>query len=142
MKNFLFKLRSGYSRFMAGRYGFDRLCLFLLVLYLLFSLTARFMPNIVLYLVFVTLSLAVFGCALFRFLSKNTHRRYLEGQKFDAVYKKVKAFFKLQKNRFRDRKTHVYVKCKNCKAVLRYPKVKGRHTSTCPRCGTLLEIRI
>ena len=47
----------------------------------------------------------------------------------------IKGFFVLRKNKFRDRKTHVYRKCPHCKAQIRLPKVKGEHKCACPKCG-------
>ena len=58
-----------------------------------------------------------------------------------GIFRRIKGFFKLQKNKFKDRKTHVYRKCPKCKAVLRLPKAKGKHTVVCPRCKNRFEVR-
>ena len=131
-----------YTRFMTGRYGLDKFGGFLLIVYLLLAIVARFMPNLTAYLIVLALALAALVYAIFRFVSRDTHKRYLEGQKFDGIYSKVKSFFKLQKNRFRDRKTHVYKKCRSCGAILRFRRVSGTHTSNCPRCGNVLTVKI
>ncbi len=40
-----------------------------------------------------------------------------------------------------DRKTHKYVKCKNCGATLRLKRRKGTHTATCPKCKGIVKVR-
>ena len=47
---------------------------------------------------------------------------------------KLKSWAALGKNIWRDRKTHTYFKCANCKAVIRVPKRKGGGIVTCPKC--------
>lgn len=54
---------------------------------------------------------------------------------------KLKAWFRLRKDMWRDRKTHKYFKCRNCKAVIRVPKRKGGGVVACPKCGTRCEIK-
>ena len=127
---------------MAGRYGFDKLYWALFAVFCLLSLVRLFMPNALSYWCVTAASLAFLGIAVFRVLSRNTYKRYREGQKFDALWKKITDFFKLQKNRFRDRKTHVYRRCPSCRVTLRYPKVKGKHFSSCPRCGEKITVKI
>ena len=73
-------------------------------------------------------------CIFFRTMSRNIAKRRAENQKFCN-------FFKLRKNKFRDRKTHVYRKCPSCKAVLRLPKAKGKHTVSCPKCKNKFSVR-
>jgi hypothetical protein len=51
-------------------------------------------------------------------------------------------FFVLTRNRWRDRKTHVYQKCAMCKNVLRFPKIGGNHIAKCPCCDFRFEVRI
>ena len=41
--------------------------------------------------------------------------------------------YNIAKQRKADR-DHVYKKCPNCRAVLRLPRRKGRHTTICPKC--------
>jgi uncharacterized C2H2 Zn-finger protein len=69
-----------------------------------------------------------------RMFSRNIAARKRENDKFCG-------FFKLRRNKFRDRKTHVYRKCPSCKAVLRLPKAKGKHFVVCPRCKNRFEVK-
>lgn len=54
--------------------------------------------------------------------------------------KKTRKFFLLQKNKWRDRKTHVFRECTHCHAVLRLPKKSGSHTVKCPRCSEHFDV--
>ena len=126
-------------RFFAGRYGGnDTLNKFLLVVYLViivgFFVALLFIRSLWLELLSNILPLLLAIFIIYRTLSRNITKRRLENDRFCN-------FFKLRKNRFRDRKTHVYRKCRKCKAVLRLPKAKGKHTVVCPRCKNRFEVR-
>ncbi len=56
--------------------------------------------------------------------------------------RKTRKFFILQKNKLRDRKTHVYRECPRCHAVLRLPKKAGSHRAKCPRCTESFEVLV
>ena len=125
---------------MYGRYGGDTLNKVLLGVYVavvlifsIVSMTLAFFPGVpdvvdtVLTLVYMALSILLIVVIFFRIFSRNIQKRRRENDRFCG-------FFKLIRNRFRDRKTHVYRKCPKCKAVLRLPKAKGKHTVVCPRC--------
>ncbi|MBR5515382.1 MAG: hypothetical protein IKU52_04190 [Clostridia bacterium] len=62
-------------------------------------------------------------------------------EKLNNYLSKINGFLKLSKNKFRDRKTHVYRQCPCCKANLRLPKAKGIHTVKCPRCFARFEVK-
>ena len=120
-----------------GIYGIDRLyfvlfgfCLFLIVLNL-FVRTWVIGINEIL----------VIGYMFFRFFSHNIAARKRENDVFFRFIKKISSEFKLLKNRFRDRKTHIYRKCPKCGAVLRLPKRKGIHSVICPRCKSNVNIK-
>ena len=132
------KIKQAIYRAMAGRYGPDTLGNVLLWTMLgvviVDTVLDFFDLSIWISLGFslVTSVLAFF--VVFRMLSRNIAKRRRENEVFCN-------FFKLRRNRFRDRKTHVYRKCKHCKAVLRLPKAKGKHTVLCPRCHKRFETR-
>ena len=132
---------------MYGRYGGDTLNKVLLgvyvavvLLYSIISLIIEFFPNVpdtvdtVLMLAYLVLSALLIFVIFYRIFSRNIQKRRQENEKFCG-------FFKLIRNRFRDRKTHVYRKCPKCKAVLRLPKAKGKHTVVCPRCKNRFEVK-
>ncbi len=132
------RFREWLYRFMQGRYGNDNLNNFLYVVYFVVFLISLFVNSIIIALVETVLIVVVF----YRMLSRNIYKRQGENQKYLEISKKPKEFFKLTKNKFRDRKTHVYKTCPACKSNLRLPKVKGKHTAVCPRCGRRFDITI
>ena len=132
--------------FMIGRNGADALGNALFVLYL-----ALFVINLILtytlknpYVLYslnaVQLALILFS--IFRIFSRNLPARRRENAWYLRRVGAVKGFFKLQKSKHRDRKTHVYRKCKQCKSVLRLPRQKGKHAVRCPRCQHRFDVRI
>ena len=118
---------------MYGRYGSDKLNKVLLAIYaaevVVFTVLSLFVNPTPLWmsLAYFALSMILIFVIFFRMFSRNIQKRRRENDKFCG-------FFKLRRNKFRDRKTHVYKKCPHCKAVLRLPKAKGKHTVICPRC--------
>lgn len=56
--------------------------------------------------------------------------------------KKMRNFLLLQKNKLRDRRTHVYRECPFCHAVLRLPKRPGAHSVKCPRCSEHFDVTV
>ena len=118
---------------MYGRYGSDTLNKVLLAIYaaevVVFTVLSLFVNPTPLWrsLAYFALSMILIFVIFFRMFSRNIQKRRRENDKFCG-------FFKLRRNKFRDRKTHVYKKCPHCKAVLRLPKAKGKHTVICPRC--------
>ena len=125
-------------RFMYGRYGTDKLGTCLLVAYIVLifvhSILTIFVESIVFDLVISLISLALAFFIFYRMFSRNIAKRRRENEKFCG-------FFTLRKNKFKDRKTHVYRKCPQCKAILRLPKAKGKHFVVCPRCKHRFSVR-
>jgi len=129
--------RERIARFMAGRYGVDKLYYFLLAICLIL-IVINFFAN--LYIIYLVES-ALFVFAFFRVMSRNIYKRQQENEKFIRLTEKPKKIFNLQKCKLRDRKTHVYRKCPSCKVVLRLPKSKGKHNVVCPKCKNRFEVR-
>ena len=126
------------ARFMEGRYGRDELnnfifgvCIALIVLNLFLEV---WVISVIESLLCVWL--------IVRTMSRNIYKRAAENRKFIKIRDKVKAPFVMAKNKWRDRKTHVYKRCPSCKSTLRLPKVLGEHTVRCVRCGRRFDIRI
>ncbi len=129
MKNFFLKLGRKFRTFMYGRYGFDELTGFLSVATVLFVVLALFWRyfNIVAWLILLY--------SVFRIYSRNIAARSRERAFYLRIRTKVQGFFRLRKNKFRDRKTHRYYKCPSCRSMLRVPRGRGKIEITCPRCG-------
>lgn len=120
-------------QFMTGRHGIDELNIAILATALVISLIGSFLPPLV-YFIMQTVSFILLGLAFFRMFSKNRARRTYENTRFLVIYNPIRDWFVLQKNRFVNRKTHVYFRCPNCKKSLRVPKGIGKVNITCPTC--------
>ncbi len=130
------RFREKIVRFMYGRNGFDKLCSVLLWTAVILSLINIFAGSLIIWII----ENAMLIWCLYRAMSKNIYKRQVENRKFLEIWGKIKGFFELQKNKFRDRKTHIYRICPQCKANLRLPKRKGTHTVKCPKCGNKFDI--
>lgn len=141
MGNFRYRLMA----FMRDRYGLDAYGKFLFGLYLILTLIlwiVRFFTDSIVTLIFSALLTLLAVYMLFRVMSRNTVKRLAENRKYLAFTGKIKDFFRLQKNKRRDRKTHIYRKCPSCRAVLRLKRIKGKHRAACPRCGKSFDVRV
>ncbi|MCI8387299.1 MAG: hypothetical protein HFE63_02390 [Clostridiales bacterium] len=122
-------------RFMYGRYGADKLGYALIIFWLIVSIIAGAVDNFWVRM----LSYLPVLWAIFRMFSKNVQARRKENAVFLKFYAPIEKWFKLQANRFRDRKTHRYYSCPSCHNTLRVPKGKGEITITCPVCKTKFD---
>lgn len=136
MKNFFIKMGYKIQRFMVGRYGIDQLWRWLIIFYfialVLANIAYRF-SHIAYWALFV-LAAAIVVFALYRVFSKNIEARRSENESWLKFSGNIRQKFLFQKNKFKQRKTHKFVKCKKCKKVLRLPKHKGKINVTCPHC--------
>jgi hypothetical protein len=105
---------------------------------LLFFLLSGF--RVLWWMYFIALALMIWSA--FRTLSRNIAARQRERIAYLRLTAKPRAARALQKNKWRDRKTHVYKRCPKCKNILRLPRVKGKHTAACPCCGNRFDVRI
>ena len=120
---------------MYGRYGNDALTTFLLILGLILMVIS-WIPRLG-WVYF--LAAAVLIWSLTRSFSRKFDKRRRELDRYLKIKKPIVNFFKLSRNKWRDRKTHVYFKCKKCKAVLRVPRGKGSIVVICTRCKDRIE---
>lgn len=145
-RSLLYRLRNTIYRFMADRCGMDRLNLFLLVCYLSVSvlnmIITRLAGSVWFYSVMSVIGLLVFAAIVFRALSRDIYRRQNENLKYLQLKETASQKLSLLKRRFKDRKTNVYRTCPNCRAVLRLPKKRGKHTCVCPKCRFEFSVRV
>lgn len=133
------RLREKLWRFWSGRNGADQLYQLLMWLVLILMIVNLFVGS----WIFSLFNLAVLGYATFRLLSRNISGRQRENQAYLRLLAGVKGKFKLCRNRFRDRKTHIYRKCPACHRMLRLPKInRGVHTVCCPCCGNRFQTNV
>lgn len=130
--------RERIAEFMMGRNGIDAIYHFSMAVCFVLIIVNAFVGSLVLSI----LETAVLIYAVFRAMSRNVYKRRQENAAFLKLLGKPKAFFKLQKCKNRDRKTHVYRKCPSCKNNLRLPRQKGKHTVACPCCKTRFDVKI
>jgi uncharacterized paraquat-inducible protein A len=138
MNSWRYKLIS----FMSGRYGNDRLNYTLFFVYLLVWLINLFVFSSIVSLILDLAQLSLMLTVLFRMFSRNIYKRQKENQLFLKLFGKYLPDTQLLKNKYIDRHTHVYKKCKNCKSVLRLKKIKGEHTAICPKCSNRIKVKI
>lgn len=117
-------------RFMAGRYGSDQLNNALLLLGLVLIIV-EWISRWRWVSIFV---LALLILCYFRMFSRNIQARYAENQWFLRRWGPVSNRLRNMLARFRDRKTHRYFKCPQCKQRLRVPRGRGKINITCPHC--------
>ena len=116
------RFTAAIQRFMMGRYGTDKLNMFLLGIGLAATVVALFIKAPLADLILMLLSYALMGIVIFRTLSRNTYRRYQENRKYLMFVQKLK-----------DRE-HRYFDCPKCRQQVRVPRGKGKIAITCPKC--------
>ena len=132
------KIKDAIIRFFYGRNGVDSLNKFIFVLYLISTL-AYIITNHISAIILESIFLFIL---IYRTLSKKLYNRQRENEIYLNILKLIKRPFLRFAHRIRDRKTHVYKKCPNCKKILKLKKVKGHHTVKCPICKNSFEIKI
>lgn len=131
MNKFEEKLR----KFMSGRYGVDKLNQFLIYFSFIISLISLFIRNTSYRSFLGVIMWIMIGFALFRILSKNVTVRYQENIKFMKATKPIRAEIELLRLKFQNRDKVKYIKCPNCKTVVKVPKNAGKIKIRCRKCG-------
>ena len=117
------RINQWLQRFMTGRYGTDKLNMYILGCGLIICMMALFIRTPVVNLALTILSYGLMFWAIFRTFSRNTYRRYQENRKFLMLLDRIK-----------DRK-HKHFSCPKCHRPMRVPRGKGKIAITCPKCG-------
>lgn len=115
-------LGAGFRRFMQGRYGGDKLNLFLVWVAFGSYVLSLLFPVALIKLALIGISYLLLGWAIFRLLSRNTYKRYQENRKYLRLVERIK-----------DRE-HRYYDCPRCRQPVRVPRGKGKIAITCPKC--------
>ena len=125
-------MKERMQRFMAGRYGNDKLNQFIFIV----AIISMVLEIITRQSLFYTLTLVLLILAYVRVFSRNINKRYEENMKFlqkkDAILNKFRKqkYYAAQRRNF-----HIYT-CPQCKQKIRIPKGKGKISITCPKCRT------
>ena len=113
------RLGEKFRRFMYGRYGSDKLNLFLLALGIVLCLLSSFQK---LYF-FGLIAYIPIIWAIFRMYSRNLYKRRRENQTFLQFFIRLK-----------DRQNR-YFACPRCRQRVRVPRGKVKIVIKCPACG-------
>lgn len=129
------KLREMLAKFMYGRYGIDRLNMFLLIVLIVCAGLNLFVRNGYFSIVMSSWETLLIVLIYYRMFSRNIQKRYAENQKYLSLENKVKRFFGRTKYIQEQRKDfHIYT-CPQCRQKIRIPKGKGKISVRCPKCG-------
>ncbi len=134
MNNF----KTKFIRFMYGRYGVDQLYYALFAAWGVTAMINCLVNSVVLSVLGAVLAVWM----IWRSLSRNIQKRRAENERFLILWKPVQSWLILQRDKIRDRKTARYRSCTHCRAIVKLPVKKGRHTVICPRCKERFDVRI
>jgi len=132
------RLRDRLIRFMYGRYGIDQLYYALAVLCFILLAVNSFVRSPVLSVIMWVVLIVM----IFRTFSKNIYRRRMENEKFMTVWNLIKRKILLAVRRIREIRSHRYRRCPHCRAMLRLPYKRGKHTVQCPKCNNDFKMRV
>ena len=124
--------------FFSGRYGMDQFGCFLLIIYAvlcIFNAIFRFAVG----QLFATV-IAVY--LLWRTMSRNYFKRRAENMKYLNIQFAIRTNIKLFFDRIKYIKTARFRKCKHCKAIIKLPNKRGKHTVRCPKCSELFDVNL
>lgn len=120
---------------MYGRYGTDKLNMFLVIMLLVFAVGNFSVRNEYFSMVFTSWEFLLIFLIYYRMFSKNISKRYAENQKYLSIENRVRRFFGKSKYMQQQRKEfHIYT-CPQCKQKIRIPRRKGKISIRCPKCG-------
>ena len=122
IQQFLARLTAAMRKYMAGRYGTDKLNLAILGTALAICVVTGFVKIPSVNLLMTAASYGLMIWAICRSFSRNTYKRYQENRKFLQFF-----------DRLKDR-DHRYYDCPRCRQNVRVPRGKGKIAITCPRC--------
>lgn len=125
--------------FMIGRRGVDKLNIALIVVFFIISALFMFLPDRLFFLIII--QYIPFVLCLYRMLSKDIYKREQENHKFVVWWNNFYPKLIKKANRIKDSKTHKYIKCPNCKQLLRLPRGRGKIRISCPKCLHTFEKR-
>lgn len=131
-----YRLRNSLMRFMAGRYGTDKLNNVLFWTYMVLWVVQMFVRRGVVGWVLSTLGTVIAVVLIWRTLSRNIPRRQAENERFIRFWTPLAAWFGRLFTRLRDIRRWRYRTCPYCSARLRLPIRRGRRTVTCSRCNS------
>lgn len=127
---FLYRIKAALSSFMSGRNGVDNLGYSALWTGLVVSLAGTVLGVGI----FSTLGMALYIYSLWRMLSRNCYKRAAENNAYVqwryGFTTKAKQFIMRLKNS----KEFKYVRCSQCRTLIRLKRGVGERSVRCPKC--------
>lgn len=131
-----------FRKLMYGRYGGDQLSIALMILSIVLMIILQIVALALNFIWIEILAYIPLAFAVFRIFSRNLYKRQQENQKFLKLWAPIQSAVKFQRTKWKDRKTHKYFTCPNCKAKLRVPRQGGKKLRiTCTKCKTDFEVK-
>ena len=133
-------MKNKLQQFMQGRYGGDALYRLQLIVAVLCSLLSVLtQKSAAVSSLFSAFSMLMIAWAIFRALSRNIEKRYLENLYYLEWLGAVRRTIRFKKEKHMQRKDYKFFVCPNCSTNLRVPKGKGKVNITCSKCGTRFQ---
>jgi len=134
IRQLLYKGLYRYQNWLKTRYGGDILSRDLLILWFIIFLISKICKSPELYY------LAYFLLIVSILRKWAPSASYAKRQKELQLWLSFLGFFSLQGKRLKDLK-HKYVRCPQCKKVLRVPRKKGKIIINCPTCNNKIRTK-
>ena len=128
-------MKEKIGRFMAGRYGNDKLNQFMMAVFLGCAVLNLFVRNAYASTVLNSWECLLILLVYIRMFSRNISKRYAENQKYLALENRLRRFFGQKRYLMQQRKAYHIYKCPGCKQKIRIPRGKGKISIRCPKCG-------
>ena len=128
-------MKEKIGRFMAGRYGNDKLNQFMMAVFLGCAVLNLFVRNAYASTVVNSWECLLILLVYIRMFSRNISKRYAENQKYLALENRLRRFFGQKRYLMQQRKEYHIYKCPGCKQKIRIPRGKGKISIRCPKCG-------
>ena len=128
-------MKEKIGRFMAGRYGNDKLNQFMMAVFLGCAVLNLFVRNAYASTVLNSWECLLILLVYIRMFSRNISKRYAENQKYLALENRLRRFFGQKRYLMQQRKEYHIYKCPGCKQKIRIPRGKGKISIRCPKCG-------
>ena len=129
-------MKEKIGRFMAGRYGNDKLNQFMMAVFLGCAVLNLFVRNAYASTVLNSWECLLILLVYIRMFSRNISKRYAENQKYLALENRLRRFFGQKRYLMQQRKEYHIYSCPNCKQKIRIPRGKGKIEIDCPKCHT------
>ena len=128
-------MKEKFVKFMAGRYGNDRLNQVMTIIFLVLAALNIFVRNVYFSTVLMSWEILFLILVYVRMFSRNIAKRYAENQKYLNLENRIRRFWGKRKYIMQQRKEYHIYSCPYCKQKIRIPKGKGKISIRCPKCG-------